>query len=197
MKFPIFPLNGAILFPNTSLPLNIFEERYIEMVDYALGHKRLIGMIQSKPNGDLFNIGCLGKIISYNEAIDGRYLISLEGIKCFKINHELKQEYKFRIVDADIINSISSNEDLDRSYRKKILDLFAKYTKKNHIKLNIKELEGIKFEQLIKYITMISPFEDNEKQMCLETLDVLDFSKKLISILDIYTKDLIEKNTIN
>ena len=83
MHFPIFPLNGAVLFPKTNLPLNIFEDRYIAMVDHALSKDRLIGMIQSKNNGDLFNIGCLGKIISFNETNDGRYLINLKGISCF------------------------------------------------------------------------------------------------------------------
>ena len=89
MHFPIFPLNGAILFPKTNLPLNIFEKRYIAMVDYALANKRQIGMIQTRENGELFEIGCLGKINSFNETADGRYLISLEGINCFRINKEL------------------------------------------------------------------------------------------------------------
>ena len=75
MHIPIFPLNGAVLFPKTNLPLNIFEDRYIAMVDYALPKNRLIGMIQSKNNGELFNIGCLGKIVGFNETNDWRYLI--------------------------------------------------------------------------------------------------------------------------
>ena len=73
MNFPVFPLNGAILFPNTNLPLNIFEDRYIDMVDYALSHSRLIGMIQTKKNKDLFTIGCLGKITNFTETSDGLY----------------------------------------------------------------------------------------------------------------------------
>ena len=105
MNFPIFPLNGAILFPKTTLPLNIFEKRYISMVDYALSNKRLIGMIQTKENGELFNVGCLGKISSFNETSDGRYLISLEGVNCFSLTEELEQKNLFRIVSAKIINS--------------------------------------------------------------------------------------------
>ena len=79
MEIPIFPLNGAVLFPGTSLPLNIFEKRYIEMVDYALSKERCIGMIQSDEKNNLYNIGCIGKIHSFSETTDGRYLISLQG----------------------------------------------------------------------------------------------------------------------
>ena len=85
MKFAIFPLNGAILFPNTNLPLNIFEDRYIKMVDYALSHSRLIGMIQTKKNNDFFSVGCLGKITNFTETSDGRYQINLEGLNRFKV----------------------------------------------------------------------------------------------------------------
>ena len=77
MELPIFPLNGAVLFPETSLPLNIFEKRYIDMVNYSLAREREIGMIQTMNNGDLCKIGCIGKIHSFNETNDGRYLISL------------------------------------------------------------------------------------------------------------------------
>ena len=97
MHIPIFPLNGAVMFPNTSLPLNIFEDRYIAMVDYALSKDRLIGMIQSNNTGELFNIGCLGKITSFNETNGGRYLINLEGISCFVIKKEVTKQYNFRM----------------------------------------------------------------------------------------------------
>ena len=96
MEIPIFPLNGAVLFPGTSLPLNIFEKRYIEMVDYALSKERCIGMIQFDGKNNLYNIGCIGKIHSFSETTDGRYLISLQGTNCFKIKKELEKRYKFR-----------------------------------------------------------------------------------------------------
>ena len=96
MELPIFPLNGAVLFPGTSLPLNIFEKRYIEMVNYALSKERCIGMIQSDKKNKLYNIGCIGKIHSFSETTDGRYLISLQGTKCFKVKKELEKE-KLRI----------------------------------------------------------------------------------------------------
>ena len=92
MEIPIFPLNGAVLFPGTSLPLNIFEKRYLEMVDYALSKKRCIGMIQSDKKNKLYNIGCIGKIHSFSETTDGRYLISLQGTNCFKVKKELEKK---------------------------------------------------------------------------------------------------------
>ena len=105
MHIPIFPLNGAVLFPKTNLPLNIFEDRYKAMVDYALSKDRLIGMMQSKNTGALFNIGCLGKIIGFNETNDGRYLINLEGISCFVLKKELTKQYDFRIADVIILEN--------------------------------------------------------------------------------------------
>ena len=83
MNLPVFPLNGAVLFPNTNLPLNIFEERYIDMVDYALSKDRMIGMIQKNTNDEFFNIGCTGKITSFLETEDGKYQINLQGLDRF------------------------------------------------------------------------------------------------------------------
>ena len=115
MEFPIFPLSGAVLFPKTTLPLNIFEKRYLDMVDYALANKRLIGMIQTKENNELYSFGCLGKITSFNETEDGRYLISLEGLNIFEIKKELKNKHLFRMIDANLISKKNDNEN-----RKKI-----------------------------------------------------------------------------
>ena len=89
-NLPIFPLNGTILFPETNLPLNIFEQRYLDMVDFALSTNKKFGMIQSKDNGGLYNIGCIGKIISYEETSDGRYLINILGEKYFEVLNEKK-----------------------------------------------------------------------------------------------------------
>ena len=97
MKIPIFPLNGAIMFPGTNLPLNIFEERYIDMVDYSLSKNRIVGMVQYKPNNEIYNVGCYGKITVFNETPDKRYFINLEGKNCFKIIQEVNTDYKFRM----------------------------------------------------------------------------------------------------
>ena len=105
MELAIFPLNGAVLFPGTNLPLNIFENRYIEMVNFALSKDRCIGMIQTTKESKLYNVGCIGKINSFNETADGRYLISLQGLSCFKVIKEIKKEYKFRMIKAERLDN--------------------------------------------------------------------------------------------
>ena len=105
MKFPVFPLNGAILFTKTNLPLNIFEQKYLDMVDYSLSKDRCIGMIQTKEDDSLYEIGCLGKIVGFNETSDNRYLINLLGRSYFRVLKEDSSKYKFRIVDAEILNA--------------------------------------------------------------------------------------------
>ena len=134
MNFPIFPLNGAILFPNTNLPLNIFEDKYIDMVDYALSHNRLIGMIQTKKNKDLFTIGCLGKITNFTETSDGRYQVNLEGINRFKVKKVLDMKHKFIIIDGEELNYNSNFKKQTSELSAKLLSNFKNY-------LNIKKIE--------------------------------------------------------
>ncbi len=187
MQIPIFPLNGAVLFPNTYLPLNIFEERYIEMVDYSLSNKRLIGMIQSSENGDLYNVGCVGKITSFNETADGRYIINLEGKNCFSKIQEIKGNYKFRVVRAEILkNQKKPNRELLDNFKTKLLEKFKKYISTKKINLSLSEIKKLDADQLAKFIAMISPFENIEKQMLLEIRTFEDFCNKLLSILEIY-----------
>ena len=127
MELPIFPLNGAVLFPETSLPLNIFEKRYIDMVDYSLAREREIGMIQTMNNGDLYKIGCIGKIHSFNETNDGRYLISLQGLNCFEVVKEIYVDYSFRIVRANVIKGVNKEDNkLDNDKKSNILKKYKK-----------------------------------------------------------------------
>ena len=119
MIIPIFPLNGAILFPQTNLPLNIFEERYISMVDYSLSNDRLIGMIQQQENKDLYKIGCFGKITAFNETPDKRYLISLEELVVLKFQRN-KTKHKFRIFKVENIKNYNQNY-LEEDLKKEIL----------------------------------------------------------------------------
>ena len=198
MYIPIFPLNGVVLFPKTNLPLNIFEDRYIAMVDYALSKDRLIGMIQSKNTGELFNIGCLGKIIGFNETNDGRYLINLEGMSCFLLKKELKKKYVFRIVDATILeNKTKKNYKLKGELKNKILDTYKRYIKEKNININLSEIINIKTEQLAKFIAMISPFDIIDKQMLLEITEIEVFCEKLLSILEIEIVNLNKENIFN
>ena len=198
MYIPIFPLNGVVLFPKTNLPLNIFEDRYIAMVDYALSKDRLIGMIQSKNTGGLFNIGCLGKIIGFNETNDGRYLINLEGISCFLLKKELTKKYGFRIIDATILeNKTKKNYKLKGELKNKILDSYKLYIKENNININLSEIINIKTEQLAKFIAMVSPFDDIDKQMLLEITETEVFFEKLLSILEIEIANLNQEKIFN
>jgi len=198
MYIPIFPLNGVVLFPKTNLPLNIFEDRYIAMVDYALSKDRLIGMIQSKNTGELFNIGCLGKIISFNETNDGRYLINLKGMSCFLLKKELKKKYGFRIVDATILeNKTKKNYKLKSELKNKILDSYKRYIKEKNININLSEIINIKTEQLAKFIAMVSPFDDIDKQMLLEITETEIFCEKLLSILEIEIANLNQEKIFN
>ena len=197
MELPIFPLNGAVLFPDTSLPLNIFEERYIEMVDYALARDRCIGMIQTDENNDLYKIGCIGKIHSFNETNDGRYLISLKGINCFKVISELDKNFNFRLVNCEKINNDENLFDLSHAHKNELLNKYKKYMKIKNINLNLEEIESIELSQLIKFIAMISPFKNEDKQILLETSKLFEFYKRLISIIELELVGDITKRTIN
>ena len=197
MEIPIFPLNGAVLFPGTNIPLNIFEDRYIEMVDYALANNRHIGMIQLDNKNKLYKIGCLGKINSFSETNDGRYLISLSGSNCFKVNKELKEKYKFRMISANILPEENNNNEFGDIERTKLIKNYRNYISVKNINIDLSEIEKIELDQLIKFIAMISPFKDIEKQSLLETKNAYDFYNKLLSIIELETYELSENKSIN
>ncbi len=198
MELPIFPLNGAVLFPETSLPLNIFEKRYIDMVDYSLAREREIGMIQTMNNGDLYKIGCIGKIHSFNETNDGRYLISLQGLNCFEVVKEIYVDYSFRIVRANVIKGVNKEDNkLDNDKKSNILKKYKKYISSKKINIDLSEIDGIEIYQLMKFIAMISPFKDIEKQALLETDNVEDFYYKLLSIIDFDIASELGNKTLN
>ena len=133
LKIPIFPLDKVILFPETNLPLNIFEEQYIEMIDYAFSKNKLIGMVQNKNDSELYNVGCVGKITSFNETDDGRYIVNLLGKSIFTITKEIKSDYKFRIVESVFTYSESL------------------YEKKINIDLNKKKLLSNRYQEFLIY----------------------------------------------
>ena len=197
MELAIFPLNGAVLFPGTSLPLNIFEARYIEMINYALARDRQIGMIQTNENNELFNIGCVGKIHSFNETNDGRYLISLQGINCFKIINPIEQKYSFRIVNVDLIKNNDEENFFTDEQKKSLLKVYEKYIKFKSINLNLDEIENIEISQIIKFIAMVSPFKNIDKQALLETTNLFDFYNKLKSVIELELIGNFDNKTIN
>ena len=184
MELPIFPLNGAVLFPGTSLPLNIFEGRYIDMVNYALARDRFIGMIQTDNNNNLYNIGCVGKIHSFNETTDDRYLISLQGTHCFKVLREIEKDLSFRILKIKILERKETSKLTDKN-KIEILEIYKRYVKIKKINLDIDEIQQIEIDQIIKFIAMVSPFKNIEKQALLETRSLEEFYEKLKSIIEL------------
>ncbi len=184
MKIPIFPLNGAILFPKTNLPLNIFEERYVEMIDYSLSKNRLVGMVQHKENNSLYNVGCYGKITAFNETPDKRYLINLEGISCFNIIKEIDTGHKFRICETEIFNNFNDTN-LKDGLKLKILDSFKQYNKVKNINLNLDDISQLKVVDLLKLIVMVAPFDVSVKQMFLELKSNKELYENILSTLEI------------
>ena len=188
-NLPIFPLNGTILFPETNLPLNIFEQRYLNMVDFALSTNKKFGMIQSKENGSLYNIGCIGKIISYEETSDGRYLINILGEKYFEVVNEKKIKNLFRTVEAKeffpdkSLNKTQINEQTKHS----LIQKYINFVKSSKYEVDFNFLEKIEPLVLIKFIAMAAPFGAAEKQMLLETYQSDILASKLITLFDYYT----------
>ncbi len=197
MNFPVFPLNGAILFPNTNLPLNIFEDRYINMVDYALSHGRLIGMIQTKKNKDLFTIGCLGKITNFTETSDGRYQINLEGIHRFKIKKILENKKKFIIIDGEELEYNSNFKKQTSELSTKLLSNFKNYLNIKKIDFNTSEFESLDALNLAKIICVISPLDHLTKQMLLEFNASDELCENLISVLEIEINNFGKSSKIN
>ena len=197
MEFPVFPLNGAILFPSTNLPLNIFEARYIEMIDYALSRGRLVGMIQTKKNKDFFKVGCLGKITNFTETADGRYQINLEGINRYKINKIIKNKYNFITVNAETINYNSSIIKDNESLNKKLLKSFNNFIDIKKINFDTSELSNLDTMSLVKIICVISPLDYLIKQMMLEFSNVNELCNNLLSVLEVEMNNKDNNSKIN
>ena len=184
MKIPVFPLNGAIMFPNTNLPLNIFEERYIDMVDYSLSNNKIIGMIQQKANNELYDVGCYGKITVFNETPDKRYFINLEGKDCFKIIREVNSDYKFRLCEIKIFEDYN-NDKLSDDLKIELINFYKKYNEIKNINLGFDDVAQLNIVDLLKLIVMVSPFDTNIKQLCLEIKSKTELYDSVLSALKI------------
>ena len=203
-EIPVFPLSNFIIFPKTTVPLNIFEPRYIEMINDAMRGNRIIGMIQPKKNDQnipvLYNIGCAGKITSFNETEDGRYLIILNGISRFKIIEELETEKLYRKCKVDFRNYSYDLDKKNEEIKFSDLELIFKNLKNLFIKqgytINWKELEKQSLDQTINTLSMASPFSLEEKQILLETSNLSERKKKLEQILSTYNFDNFDNKTI-
>ena len=202
----VFPLNNFIIFPKTTVPLNIFEPRYIEMINDSMSSNKLIGMIQPKnsvnnqlkPN--LHDVGCLGKIISFKETEDKRYMIELKGLIRFKILDEINTLKKYREYKIDFKNFYQDLEeekeelkfsDLELIFR----DLKSLFEKRGFI-INWKELEKQSLDETINALAMASPFSLEEKQVLLEAKNLNVRKNKIAEILSTYTHDIFNNTTL-
>ncbi len=203
---PVFPLSNFIIFPKASVPLNIFEPRYIDMINDSMKSNKMIGMIQPKNvlNNDkvpeLHEIGCLGKIISFKETDDGRYLIELKGLIRFRNIEELNTEKKYRVLNVNYEEFLhdlkGEKEDLKFSDLELIFkDLKSLFEKRGFI-INWKALEKQSLDETINALAMASPFSLEEKQILLETKNLDVRKNKIAEILSTYTYDVYDNNTI-
>ena len=200
-KIPVFPLRSAIFFPETNLPLNIFEPRYLKMVEKAIKSNGVIGMIQSKEvDGEVFEVGCLGKINDHKRTEDGRILINLYGLSRFKISEEIKNDEPFRefLVSYDIFkNDINQNDPINTDSFNKFIENSKKLFDKQGMTLNWVELSKLKKSQQIYTLVMISPFSVIEKQKLLEVPQVNDIAKTFVQITNFaFYEDLNKDNVI-
>ena len=204
-KISVFPLSNFIMFPGTTVPLNIFEPRYLQMVNDSMKEHRIIGMIQPKKSGmlkkpDLYEIGCIGKITSFNETEDGRILIILNGVCRFKVSKEIQSNKLYRECNVQYNNysndiSEKSNE-VNFSDLNIIMENMKKFFKKQGYIVNLKDLEKKNLSQTLNDLSMASPFSLEEKQILLESLDINVRKEKMEQILNNYVQDEFENTTL-
>ena len=199
IRIPLFPLNGAIFFPETNLPLNIFEKRYLDMIDYALSNNKIIGIIQSMNDSKLYSTGCAGKITRFIESTDGRYIINLKGIYLFRIFKEINTNNKFRVFDIKIFENNSKLEFLDKDkFNKQIfIKKFKYFFQAKETEIDFKLIEKIKSKDLIKLIAMTCPFSTNEKQALLESSNLNVLADNLLSLFEFYKNENFDAKKIN
>ena len=204
---PVFPLSNFIIFPKTTVPLNIFEERYLNMVDDAMKSNKFIGMIQpvkskneNNEQPDLHKIGCLGKITSFRETNDGRYLIEIKGIIRFQTIEEIKSNNKYREVMVDFSKFSKDLDNNDQEIKFMDLELIFKdlkslFDKKGFI-INWKALEKQSLEETINALSMASPFSLEEKQVLLEAENLNIRKQRIAEILATYSHDIFNNSTL-
>ena len=206
-KIPVFPLSNFIIFPKTTIPLNIFETRYIEMINDSMSSNKLIGMIQplsqnsvNQEDINLHQVGCLGKIVSFKETENNRYLIELKGLIRFQIMNEIKSKKKYREYEVDFKRFNHDLNDKKEKLKFSDLELIFKDLKtlfeKRGFIINWKELEKQSLDELINALAMASPFSLEEKQVLLEAENLNIRKNKIAEILTTYTYDIFDNTTI-
>ena len=206
IKIPVFPLSNFIIFPKTTVPINIFEPRYIDMINDSMKSNKLIGIIQPKKSSInqlipiLHEIGCLGKITSFTETNDGRYLVELKGVIRFKIIREIDTSKKYREFEIDFKNFYHDLNEKKENLKFTDLELIFKDLKslfeKRGFIINWKELEEQSLDETINALAMASPFSLEEKQFLLEAKNLDIRKNKIAEILSTYTHDIFNNTTI-
>tara|TARA_B100001093_G_scaffold449784_1_gene456157 strand:- start:592 stop:1209 length:618 start_codon:yes stop_codon:yes gene_type:complete len=189
---PVFPLSGVIYFPETNLPLNIFEQRYLNLVNDAYSKDKLMGMVQSKnENNSVYKVGCLGKISDYQKSKDGRILVNLTGLTRFEIldevvNNKLYREFKvnYKLFEEDLSKEEIKIESSNLMEKTKV------FFKRNGLLLNWKEFEKLDQIQKINTLAMISPITIEEKQKLLETISLKEKATTLENIINFYLHEV-------
>ena len=205
-KIPVFPLSNFIIFPKTTVPLNIFEPRYIDMINDSMKSNKLIGMIQPKTSNikqikpELHEVGCLGKITSFRETEDGRFLIEVKGLIRFKKIAELDTENKYRVLEVNFKDFYQDLENKKENLKFSDLELIFKDLKslfeKRGFIINWKALEKQGLDETINALAMASPFSLEEKQVLLEAKNLDNRKEKISQILSTYTYDNFDNTTI-
>ena len=205
-KIPIFPLSNFIIFPQTTVPLNIFEPRYIEMINESMKKDKLVGMIQPRSSTEdllspaLYDIGCLGKITSFKETDDERYLIELKGLIRFQILKEVNSTHKYREFEVDYDDFYhdleNKKEELKFSDLELIFKDFKSLFEKRGFIINWKELEKQSLDETINALAMASPFSLEEKQVLLEAKNLNNRKDKIAEILSTYSYDVFNNTTV-
>ena len=197
-QIPIFPLSGVIYFPKTNLPLNIFEDRYLDLVNDSFRNNKLMGMVQSKKENNLiYKVGCLGKISDYQETSDGRVLINLTGITRFEILKEVDNKKKYREFEVDykkFYKDILDDDKVALVYDKlNFMEKIKRFFEKNGLMINWQEFEKLDETQKINTLSMIAPISNGEKQKLLETISLNDKTNTLLNIIEFYTYENSDK----
>ena len=205
-KIPVFPISNFIIFPKATVPLNVFEPRYIDMINDCMKSNKLLGMIQPKNSNqednipELYEVGCLGKVTSFNETKDGRYLIELNGFIRFQKIREIKTEKKYRTLEVSYENFFQDLENKKENLKFSDLELIFRDLKslfeKRGFVVNWKALEKQSLDETINALAMASPFSLEEKQVLLETKNLNIRKDKISEILNTYTYDIFHNNTI-
>ena len=203
-KISVFPLSNAIFFPRTILPLNIFEDRYLQLVNDCMKGNRMFGMVQPRNSAsmspEVYSVGCLGKIISFNETTDKRFIITLLGLTRFKIKKELQKEKLYRSFEVEYSEFLDDLQikkyETFSSEKKNLLNKIQVFFEKINYPVKYSELSKLNMDELISNVSMISPFSIEEKQKLIETKKIDNKIRVLDEIINFNLLDYEESKTM-